>query len=135
MNDATQTAAPASTPGGKGSGKSPLDVLEEILQENKGAGDAGGASGPTQDKGAEPEQVVDPAEQARIEQQIAQRQLLDQEQIQQQLEELRTIADTPQNQARIEQRQQEEEQHHKAALDADGHQIRQLDHTKIEVSE
>jgi hypothetical protein len=118
--------------------KSPLDILEEILRESKDQG-GGGPAGPGQPP--EPEGPVvgedgltdeeRAAQQAEREAEKERQRQEDAAALQQQLQALKTIDQTPQYQARVAQEQAEVAAD--AAKDAalDGFEIFQLKHTKI----
>lgn len=117
--------------------KSPLDMLEDILadaqkkdQAKKGETEAA-AKAEAEAKAA----AEKAAQEAALEAEKLRQQQEDELQLKQKQEELKTIVETPQYQARVDQQQAEEQKH--AAEDAAGagFQITQLGHTKIQVDE
>lgn len=110
---------PPAQPGGK----NPLDVLEEILNQSKKEDTA---------QQAEAQQAAaEQAEMAQAQQEMAAQRREDQAKIQQQLEQLKTIEDTPQYQARVEQEAAKVQEKQDSENGTKGNEIRQIQHTKI----
>lgn len=115
--------SPANAPGSAGAGddKNPLDILEEILQENK--------KGQEVVEKAEAElESRQQAEQAAI---IEQQRQQDEVALQQQLTDLQNVAETPEIKAREETRVKEAEEAEQQKQEETGFEIKQIDHTKI----
>jgi hypothetical protein len=121
------------------SARSPLDILEELLKKNQGAGAAGKSAGgaPSEDgaDAAAPDEAAaaaaEEAEKQRIAQAMAAKEAEEAILVQQKLVELKNVVETPQEQERL--RQVEEQQQTKTdhASDQDGFVIHQLGHTKV----
>ncbi|MFZ5437626.1 MAG: hypothetical protein ACOZAK_01045 [Patescibacteria group bacterium] len=108
----------------------PLAALEELLQDSKGAG----ASQPAADGDQESQQAEAVAEEQKKQEIIAleeQQKQRDAEEIQAQIENLKKISDTPQEQARLAQNEQRVETEHHQQEEQSQYQIRQLGHTKV----
>ena len=116
----------------QGDDKNPLDVLEELLKDS-GGGAAGAAGG----KGAEApkpgELSEEELEQKRqeFEQKQAEQAQVDAQQLAQQHELLKTIKDTPEYQARVQQQEEAAAESEQKQQASDGFEITQLDHDKI----
>lgn len=119
----TDSATPAPTT----PQKSPLDLLEDILNESK---NAGGAADPAAAAAAEAEAIA--AQQAeKISQMQAQNKVADEQAIEQGIAELSSIKDTPAYQARIQQEAATVQAHDQQADAQRGFEIKQLSHKKI----
>lgn len=131
---ATSASSPASAPSGQ---KSPLDILEEILKESDaqktGVAGAGSDSASGQAAAGDEPQPSDEELQAQIQQQQEAQRLADEAALKQQIEELKTINQTPQYQAAQAQDQAEADERQHEADELVGLEIRQLEHTKIPV--
>ena len=121
--------------------KSPLDILEEILKEADSQDAAKAGSTPSAAAPASPDPAVTPEQTAEadaaVQAQIAQQQEAQRQQdqiaLQQQIEALKTISDTPQFQAAQEQHQEEQDVRDSEDVGRVGNEIRQLEHIKIPV--
>lgn len=126
--DATTPAAPS---------KSPLEILEEMLQASRTQGPAaldtnaldGGqpAASPAAPAAAEEPQPTQADTQAAMDAHA----IVDQEQIQQQLAQMQEIKNTPEYQARIAQDSAKATEEASKNAQGDGFQIKQLGHTKL----
>lgn len=129
---AAPTPAPAGAPGAQ---KSPLDVLEDILNESKGAGGAG--ADPAAAKAAAEAQVAADAAKAeaeamaQVQADMEKQRVEDQQQLQQQISNLSSIKDTPAYQARVAQDEEKKRQDAATASAGEGFDIVQLGHTKV----
>jgi hypothetical protein len=117
--------------------KSPLDMLEDILadaqkkdQAKKGEVEAA-AKAEAEAKAA----AEKAAQEAALEQEKVRQQQEDEALLHQKQEELKTIVETPEYQARVEQQTAEEQKHADETAAGAGFQITQLGHTKIEVDD
>lgn len=116
--------------------KSPLDILEEILNEADAQEDGDTAAAGAPKAGATPAaepQVPDAEIQAQIKQQEEQHKQQDAIALQQKIEELKTITQTPEYQAAQTQDHAKEEKLHQEEEERAATEIRQLQHTKIPV--
>lgn len=109
--------------------KNPLDVLEEILKDAKSKGGAGNApSGPSAEELAAQEEARQLAE---AEQVMSEKKKDDEEKLKLQIQELQTITDTPENQARVEQIEEKKQQEANQKVADEGFEIEQLGHSKV----
>lgn len=123
MTDQSQTTNPTSDD------KNPLDVLEEILKDAKAKGGAGNApSGPSPEELAAEEEARQLAEAQQV---MAEKQNEDQQQIVQQIQELQTITQTPENQARLGQINDKKKKEESQKAAGEGFEIEQLGHSKV----
>lgn len=119
--------------------KTPLSVLDDILNESEqemsdeAAAQAAAAQAAAAAEAAK--QSEQAAKVAAYEQAMAEQRAKDQQRIQQQLEELKTIETTPENQARLQQIEESKQQKTQSVLDSEGYDIKQLDHAKIPITE
>lgn len=116
--------------------KSPLDVLEDILEDSKKAAKAPVAM-PGQAKTADNTNTAQQeAEQlAQMQQQQAQQAQADQAQIQAKLQEIAGLENSPQVQAAAQQKQAQEAAEQKHEDFMEGNEIIQLGHKKVEINE
>jgi len=123
-------AAPAQSGTGtsKSGDKSPLDILEEILQES----DAEAAAEQAQAAQAEAEKA---AKLAELERQAEEQRARDAAMLHQQLADLKTIEETPENQARVQQNEARQRAADEAKAQAEGFGIFQLGHMKVPEAE
>ncbi len=108
----------------------PLAALEELLQDSKGAG----ANQPLAGDNQESQQAEAVAEEQKKQEIIAleeQQKQRDAEELKSQIENLKKISDTPQEQARLAQNEQRVETEHHQQEEQSQYQIRQLGHTKV----
>lgn len=113
--------------------KSPLDVLEDILEDSKKAGAASNAvAQPANDDSAKQQEEQ---QLAQMQQQQEQQAEIDQAQIQAQLQKIAGLGNSPQVQAAAQQKQAQEVEQQKHEDFMDGNEIIQLGHKKIEVTE
>jgi len=101
--------------------KSPLDVLEEILEENK----------ETQAASKKAEQEAEAQQQQVLQQKIAQQQQVDQVAIEHQKQNLQNVVASDEIQERERQIKEERAENAAEKEAQQGHQIRQLEHTKV----
>jgi hypothetical protein len=128
--------------------KSPLDILEELLNDTKAKGGAkgkssaalpgvnpgvpdGGAADEAAEAAAKAEEAAKAAEEAERQRIIAQRKLEDEQHLIAQRAAMEELKNTPQYQARVQQDQQEEEEHKQHDEAVQGYEIKQLEHKKI----
>jgi hypothetical protein len=126
--------ASATTPN-QNATKSPLDVLEEILGK-PGAGLSDADRAQADQKVAE---TLADQEQAKLQEQLAveeqQQRAEDEAAILQKKQELATVTQSPEYQARVQQEQQEVQAEAAAEEALDGFEIHQIEHTRIDVPE
>jgi hypothetical protein len=130
---ANQAANPAAA------GKSPLEILEEMLQASRTQGaaalDTNALDGGQPPAAAAPTDPGAPAEpqptQADTQAAMDAHALVDQEQIQQQLAQMQEIKNTPAYQARVAQDTAKATEEASKSAQGDGFQIKQLGHTKL----
>lgn len=115
----------ASSPGG-GVSKSPLDVLEEILGDAKGAAQAAQAQNSAQEQ-----EKLELEQQAALEAEREQQRAEDAEKLREQMQALQEIHSMPQEQARSEQNQAVEDKKDSEEAANEGFEIVQLGHTKL----
>ena len=131
MNDSQATPVDPAA-----SKKSPLDVLEEILQDSKGKAQS---STPNDQAAASDDQVavpvVDPEEEARKAAEIEAQKQADQQAIAIKQQEIENMKQSPQYQAAVEQKEEEVQEQTQQQDFMKGNEIRQLEHKKIEVTE
>jgi hypothetical protein len=123
----------AITPSGTGK-KTPLDILEELIAENKQAGGGAGAVDPATAPTKSPEQLAaEEAEQKKIQAQqfMEEQRIRDAQLLQEELAKMKDISAMPQTQAREQQDQQQEAAQQEKEEQLQGHQIIQLEHTKL----
>lgn len=125
-DDQQQTTTPPAT-----DDKNPLDVLEELLRDSGGGGASGGAAAPAPSKPGELTEEELAQKRVEFEEKKAEQTVIDSEQLAKQQELLKTLKDTPQYQARVQQEEEKVEESQKAAVASDGFEITQLDHDKI----
>lgn len=105
---------------GQGQQKSPLDVLETILDEAK-----------SKTRTVNQQEQQEEQQRQELAQQDAQQKAEDAQKLRQQIEELKTVTQTPAYQARVEQEQEKQEEQEKEKQEQQGYQIVQLEHTKV----
>lgn len=119
--------------------KSPLDILEQLLKDSKkdeAASDQAaspqtpGLAAPGGEESAQPAALT-PEQIAELDAKLAAQREIDQQKVEQTLSELNSVKTSPQYQARVQQQQQEDQEKQEEAVEHDGHQIRQVSHTKI----
>lgn len=129
------TTQVAGTPATSQPQKSPLDILEEILKDKGGAGQADATSVVSATTTIDPakleaeQEAVKLAEVKVLEQQRLQE---DQAEIATRQAELQQAKDTPAYQARVQQAQVETQQASDQTQAQSGHEIKQLQHIKVE---
>lgn len=118
---------------GAAPGPSPLDILEQILNESK-QGDKGGGATPS-DAPAQPAPSPVPVETPPAPQvdpeELARREAEEAAKLEAQRQELATIKDTPQYHAKVEQEEAQKVASQSAAQSGQGYEIVQLSHKKI----
>lgn len=136
MTDPTTVpAAPVPAPKSDAQ-KSPLDVLEEILNESKGSS-GGPAVDPAAAKAAAEAQAAAEAAKAeaeamaKVQADMERQRLEDQQKLKEQITDLKTIKDTPAYQARVAQDEEKKQEAAATAVAGAGYEIVQLDHTKV----
>lgn len=120
--------APASPP----AEKSPLDALEEILRDAKAKG-GGGADDKQKAEEEEAQKIKEEEEQKKAEmaRQEEEQRLEDQKNLAEQIMKLKSVTDTPEEQARLQQFSQKKDNEDEKQKSADYNAIHQLGHTKI----
>ena len=111
---------PAKPKAGGKQGESPLDVLDQILNE-------------AQDKMEDDTKKKEEEEVKKMEAEREQQKIKDQLQVQQQIEELKTVTESPEYHARVEQHDTEVQAQSQRAEEMAGTEIRQLGHMKVDV--
>lgn len=133
-------AAPAAANSSPAPTKSPLDILEEILNDpskkavQPAAAAATGAPPPNPGEPVPAESALPPIPQPSEAEILAQQQaqlIKDQAELITEQANLQTIVDTPAYQARVQQAAATAEESQRQALAGQGFEIKQLDHTKI----
>ena len=104
--------------------KDPLDVLEELLK------DSGGGGAPPAKPGELTEAEL-AQKRADFEEKKAEQLTADAKQLAQQQELLKTLTDTPQYKARVQQDEEKAEEDQQTGIALDGFEITQLDHDKV----
>jgi hypothetical protein len=112
--------------------KSPLDILEEILDESD---EIEKKEAEIKAKKEAQEEAAKAAEIAAYEAEVARQKQLDQERLSSQLQELKTIEQTPQYQARKEQIEDQKNQDSTNKQNSEGFEINQIDHKKVSPQE
>lgn len=130
MTDSTQQpVSPAPTPAPSGDDKNPLDVLEGILKDAKAKGQGGTKpSGPTEEEIAAQKEAEELAKAQSV---MAQKQVEDQQQILEQMDQLQAIKGAPENLAREEQIAEQKQEDDATEQAQDGFNIVQVGHSKI----
>jgi len=112
--------------------QNPLDVLEDILNDaKKGRGKAVAMDGSAGGDASQTPEKTDEQLLQVVQAKGAQQQIQDEEQVKVKLAELKTVAQSSQYQAGIDQKKQAEEQQTDDAAEQEGQDIIQLQHTKI----
>ncbi len=131
MTDPAPITQPPATPlpadPAAGGGKSPLDMLEQILKDQKQEGAEAPAT-PVAAPVVPAEPLISPEE---LQAQQAAHKAQDEVDLKAKIAELETIKQTPEYQARVEQNAQAQTQAEEAHSGQEGFEIRQLDHTKV----
>jgi hypothetical protein len=123
------SATPAAPAAGK---KSPLDVLEDILNESKGAdGEAGKDPAAAAAELAADAAKAEAEALAKVQADTEQQRLIDEAKLKEQIAGLGTLKDTPAYQARVSQDAEKQADAAQAAAAGQGYDIVQLDHTKV----
>ncbi|MBU0576650.1 hypothetical protein KJ654_03230 [Patescibacteria group bacterium] len=117
------TQTPANTQQKSGAKqKSPLDILEDVLEDAKGAVKNKQDQAEAEDQQRQQQELLVLREQ---------QQTKEAEQIKEQLQKMQEIGKTPAGQARQAQEQAKEARLQKSKLDQEGYKIRQLGHAKV----
>jgi len=111
--------------------KDPLAALEELLQDSKGG--TGDAADPqaAEEKQAQETKAAEEQEKKEIAAMEDAQKGKDAEDLRSQIDSLKNITDTPQEQARLEQMEKTKQVEEKKDSDQEEYQIRQLGHTKV----
>jgi hypothetical protein len=120
MTDPAQNSVPAPTPtAAPAPGQtSPLDVLDQILND-------------AQSKAAAQETAKEEEEKQKLQAEVERQKQEDQAKLQQQITELKTVTQSPEYQAKVDQDKQAAVQAEEHAQQMDGMEIIQLDHKKV----
>lgn len=114
--------------------KSPLDVLEEILNESKQGGEGTPAvpSGPTPEELAAQQQAAEQAALlAQAQTQMEQAKARDEQELKAQLTELQQAYQSPQYHEAVRQKTEKQQSDDQQKSDSAGYDIKQLEHKKI----
>ncbi len=110
--------APAVPPADAPAGQSPLDVLDQILND-------------AQTKAATQQSAQEEEEKKKLEEAVEQQKQEDQAKLQEQIAELQTVKESPEYQAKVQQDQHAVVQAEEHAQEMEGMDIVQLGHTKV----